>query len=1097
MEMASETIPLVGRHRELNRLLAMLDAAAAGRGGFAMLSGDPGIGKTRLADEIGAHAGRHGALALWARCWDEGGAPAYWLWVQIIRGCAGRLGPDAFALADPEAILGAMPILRAELGATAPAPSPRTSGDADRDRFRLFDAVAATLRSASRHAPLLIVLDDLHAADDGSLNLLRFVARHIGDGRIFILATYREEEVRLSPERQLWFSDLSRIGENFPLRPLAREEAAELIRLSSAVEPDASAVSRLYQAAEGNPFFLKEMIRLLVTEAGDRAVGASIPEGFPLPDTVRAAVRKRIALAPAPGRLALSTASVIGNEFDSSILIELLEADGAEVLRAIGQAVAAGLVESAAAPGRYRFAHPLFAQTLRQDLGEAERKQLHLRIAQILDRTGSESRPAEAAYHYCQALPFGDADKAARFAYAAAEQARRSLAFEDAARWYATALSACEAARTAAPLDRCEILLALGESQFYAQRFDAFKASFREALTIARGRGDAAQFARAVLGLGMLPPDAGASDPALARLTEEALAMLGEGDASLRVRLLNQLAERLGALGWTGDSRSSELTADAVKVGRRCGDPEILAEALYGRYFALRGPDGLEERLSISAEIASLVERHQMAGWEFRTGYYRGADLLEAGDAEGAWRELTQLQRAGDLIRIGHPGVVEATEAMRALLDRSPDEAERLIERARSAGLVRPNAVARQIHAMQIFAARREQGRADELADSLRRAISRVPTLLFSRCALALACADADRRDEAIEHFDWIAASDFTAARRDYTWTLSIAMLAEVCFVLGDEERAARIRPRLAPYQGRNAAIGALLCLGSIARYLAMLDSVLGRHDEAEQMFEQALAADRRLGAPVLLARGNLQRAICRARTGDRAGALTALNPALALADNLGLTQVASKARALEEKLGSPKPAPRDESAGADEPNLFQLEGEFWTIRFQGGPAFRIRDAKGLGYLAALIRSPSAEIHVLDLAAAGETVPDSGDGGEMLDVQARLAYRRRLAELHEELEEAKARDQVERATKIEDEIEVLTREISRAVGLGGRQRRAASVSERARLNVTRAIKAAIERISEKDPALGLHFSEAIRTGTYCCYMTRAPIVWHS
>ncbi len=1093
MEIASETVPLVGRHRERQRLLAMFDAAAAGRGGFAMLCGEPGIGKTRLAQEIDSHAERRAALALWARCWEDSGSPAHWLWIQILRGCAERLGAGAFSLVDPEAVLGAMPLLRADAGAP---PYPRPSGDADRDRFRLFDAVATTLRNASRQVPLLIVLDDLHAADDGSLNLLRFVARHLAGGRILILATYREEEIRLSPEKQAHFSDLSRIGENFALGALAQDEAAELIRLSSAVEPDAAAVSRLYRAAEGNPFFLKEMVRLLMSEAGERALGTSIPDGFPLPDTVRSAIRKRIALAPAAGRVALSTASIIGNEFDSSILIQLIGGDGAEVLGAIGHAMARGLVESGAAPGHYRFAHPLFAETLRQDLGEAERKELHLKLAQILDRADRESRPAEIAYHYCHALPLGDAQRAALKAYAAAEQARRSLAFEEAARWYALALSAADAA-SVAPLDRCEVLLALGESQFYAQRFDAFKASFHEAVTIARSRGNAAQFARAVLGLGMLPPDAGASDPALARLSEEALAMLGDGDASLRVKLLNQFAERLGALGWTGDRRSSELTAQAVEVGRRSNDPEILAEALYGRYFALRGPDGLEERLSISAEIAAIVDRHRLPGWEFRTGYYRGADLLESGDADGAWRELTQLQRAGDLVRIGHPGVVEATEAMRALLQRPPDEAERLIERARGAGLVRPNAVARQIYAMQIFALRREQGRAEELTDSLRRAIGRVPTLLFSRCALALACADADRRAEAAEHFDRIAASDFAAGRRDYTWTLSIAMLAEACFLLEDAERAERIRPLLAAYRGRNVAVGALLCLGSIARYLAMLESVGGRFEEAERMFDEAEAANRRLGAPVLLARGNLQRSIFRARTGDRAGALAALQAATESADRLGLIQVASRARALNEVPENKQSPPQEQPGAGEGSSLFHPEGDFWTIRFHSGPAFRIRDAKGLGYLAALLRSPSAEIHVLDLATGGERVPDAGDGGEMLDVQARGEYRRRLSELGEELEEAKARDQVERAMKIEDEIESLTRELSRAVGLGGRERRAASISERARLNVTRAIKSAIERIGEKDPALGLHFSGAIRTGTYCCYMPepKAATVW--
>jgi len=202
---------------------------------------------------------------------------------------------------------------------------------------------------------------------------------------------------------------------------------------------------------------------------------------------------------------------------------------------------------------------------------------------------------------------------------------------------------------------------------------------------------------------------------------------------------------------------------------------------------------------------------------------------------------------------------------------------------------------------------------------------------------------------------------------------------------------------------------------------------------------------------------------------------------------------------------------------------VFRKEGEYWTISY-GGKSFRLKDSKGLGYLAHLLRHPSAEFHVLDLAGgiagrhddnetgesarglprgdgdlekAGIHIGSLGDAGEMLDEQAKAAYRRRLSDLREEMEEAKERGNVERAEQAEQEIDALTRELSRAVGLGGRNRRAISASERARQSITKTIKAVLERIVQSDPELGDILSRCIRTGTFCCYQPdpEFPIAW--
>src|SRR5271163_1536000 len=218
-------------------------------------------------------------------------------------------------------------------------------------------------------------------------------------------------------------------------------------------------------------------------------------------------------------------------------------------------------------------------------------------------------------------------------------------------------------------------------------------------------------------------------------------------------------------------------------------------------------------------------------------------------------------------------------------------------------------------------------------------------------------------------------------------------------------------------------------------------------------------------------------------------------------------------------------------AAGAGDPvskirtaqkGIFRREGEYWTVGY-GGKSFRLKDTKGLGYLAHLLRHPATEFHVLDLAGgiasqreedepghahslprgdedlekAGIHIGSLGDAGEMLDEQAKVAYRRRLSDLREDLQEAKEVGNVERAEKAEQEIDALTRELSRAVGLGGRDRRAVSASERARQSITKTIKAVLERIVQSDPELGDILSRCIRTGTFCCYQPdpEFPIAW--
>jgi hypothetical protein len=261
---------------------------------------------------------------------------------------------------------------------------------------------------------------------------------------------------------------------------------------------------------------------------------------------------------------------------------------------------------------------------------------------------------------------------------------------------------------------------------------------------------------------------------------------------------------------------------------------------------------------------------------------------------------------------------------------------------------------------------------------------------------------------------------------------------------------------------------------------------------------------------------------LVRGQAGDWSRALGLLERALATVDTLGMAAVAGGIRTLHAtqaaQTGGPTPAEPTAAAAAPEAagNLFRREGEYWTICYEGA-VMRLRDAKGLRHLARLLAHPGQEFRAVDLEAAEsqpgqaapvgrrgragdgelEVRPDLGDAGPLLDAAAKAAYQARLAELRAELEEAEAFNDLARAARARQELDFLVGELARAVGLGGRDRRAASHAERARLNVTRAIRAAMANLAAANSSLGRHLSSTIRTGRYCSYTPdpRLPIAW--
>jgi DNA-binding SARP family transcriptional activator len=438
----------VGRERELAALLSALDDAVSGRGRLVLVGGEPGIGKSRLAEELATRDNR--AEVLWGRCWEAGGAPPYWPWVQALRSCVRERGPER---------------LRSELGSGAAeiadlVPELRQllpdlgvpSAVADRyARFRLFGSIADFLTNASRSRPLMLVLDDLNWADEDTLLLLEFVARELANTHILLIGTYRDIDLSRRHPLSKTLGELARERpfERVLLRGLSHEDVERFIEATCGFVPDRALVRALHTQTEGNPFFVGEVVRLLSEEGAltPDALGTSERWSARVPEGVREVIGRRLDHLSRPCNETLTIASAIGRDFTLDQLMRLID-DLPEdrLLEVLEEALAARLIQEL--PGtasRYHFTHALIQGTLVDELSLARRARLHARIAEALEELyGSEveSHAAELAHHFGEARAVLGPERLVHYSALAGEAALAARAPEQALTHFQQALAA-------------------------------------------------------------------------------------------------------------------------------------------------------------------------------------------------------------------------------------------------------------------------------------------------------------------------------------------------------------------------------------------------------------------------------------------------------------------------------------------------------------------------------------------------------------------------------------------------------------------------------------------------------------------------------
>ena len=856
--------PLIGRAREMSELERLWSAATDHRPGAApgrivVLGGDPGIGKTRLAAELAQRVHARGACVIAGRAPQET-LVAYQLFVEALRQYLLNV-PMGELQATTRDYGSELARLIPELRRRAPdLPLPSTV-EPETDRYRLFEAVVGVLSSISARAPVLLVLDDLQWADRPTLLLLRHLARAPDPARLLILGAYRTTEAGAESFGDA-LADLKRerLISEIAVGGLSEPETAELVQTWTREPPSLAFAHALHEETEGNPLFIEEIVRHLA-EAGVRAseAGARELQRFGLPENVKQVIARRLGRLSAQATEWLRVAAVIGRDFGSDLHERVVGLDEDEYLNALDEALSTGLVVETGSDAGYSFAHALIRETLYEGMSAARRARIHRRVGEALEAADNSDRYLTAlAHHFTRAASAETGNKAIAYARRAGERATRMLEHEEAGEHYTRALEVLKRVDPDALDRRCELLLLIGEARVRSGERALSVRAFTEAAALADSLGDRAALARAAIGASRrYIQQPGVVETEVIELLRRALAA-NEGEHSVvRVCLLARLC---GALYYSRERGKMKVLSDeATAIAQELEDPAARAHACAARRRALWSPANLQARLETSTEMLTCAHEAEDLELELQAHAWLAVDLLESGDREAVDAQMESFDAGAERLR--QPLFTwQATiwASMRALLAGEPRRAEGHASEALSIGA--GSITARDYHAVQMLAIRREDGRMGELDPAIRGLVERNAERHAWRAALAMLLWESGHAEEAQAQIDELSEHDFAGLPLDGDWLTTMALAADVTAGLRDHATAATLYDQLVPYQSANVVIGlGAVCLGSVATFLGKLAATTGREREAARHFEQALAANAALRAPACVARTELE----------------------------------------------------------------------------------------------------------------------------------------------------------------------------------------------------------------------------------------------
>jgi DNA-binding SARP family transcriptional activator len=888
---------LAGRRVELGQLDELW---AAQEPGFklALVEGDPGVGKSRLAGEFASRVHASGGNVLWGRCHEQSLVP-YEPFVEVLRQYVGSLDDEDLAQVAHEAgaqFLSLAPDMARRLGGAVLEP---VADDPKARRYRLFESVAEVLSVAAGQRGLMMVLEDLHWADQSTILLLQHLARRAARGPVLMLGTLRGVEVQggdpiapllatEEPGAATWTTQLMGLT------------AAETGEMVAELAPDHDLQDRIFEETNGNPLFVVELVRAVLEEGDEHR----------LPSRVVEVIDRRLKRLAPDSETTLGSGAVLGRSFPLEIVARMTGLSSARLLDSVDELIEAGLVEEIPDhPGQVSFTHALIREVRYAQHSAARRRALHGAAAEAIeaiDRDDLDDHLGELAAHLEAAvLDRGSARSAVEALRSAGLQAGHRQAFED-----ATALltRACQLFDLSKPSDseRLNVVLPLAESLRASGRIEDARASAAEAVTLAVALGDAQGVTRAALCFvgSHLVFKAGRPDVEDISILENSIAALDDGAPAQRVRLLARLcsaiyySDRFDEVGSLSNQALELATREAV-------DDEALGWAHYACFWAALRPEGVSIAASEVEELVAIRSRAGSLELDCESTLVEWYSLLQRGRPDQVAARLAERREA--IHAMGMPiyrWFLEAISAVLAVVQGRGPDAERFIEQATTfAAAVDAHDLARYA-ALPLLQLRRDQGREAELVEPLRFVVANNPGLPMWRSILLLFLVGAGETEEAQDLLAELARDRFDCLPRDVNWPWAMVAASESCVALDAGPVAEVLYGLISPLPAQSVVAGPALGFhGPLDRYLGPLAALLGRHEAAEVHFAAALDVLDRGGARPLAAATRLDHARALLLAGMAVQARERAGEALEAAEEMGLGRVRGGARVL---LGDP-----------------------------------------------------------------------------------------------------------------------------------------------------------------------------------------------
>ncbi len=850
--------PLVGREEEIKLLLRRWEQLNEGEGQVVLLSGEPGIGKSRITQTMRDRISEDPHIRLSYQCSPYHTNTAWHPIVEQLIHAAQlhrddsvktQLGKLEVLLAQSARNVEEVIPLFAEL-LSIPLDEHRMLPDLlpERKKEKTLEALVTQLQGLSEHQPVFMVFEDVHWADPTSLELLELIIDKLQLMKVLLVITFRPEftppwtgfghvtSLTLNRfNRGLVTAMIERVTRGKPLPDEVREHIAD--------------------KTDGIPLFVEELTKTLLesdvlTEESHRYVISESASKLSVPVTLRDSLVARLDRLTSAKEVA-QVASVIGREFPYDLLTALSPLSDSNLQEALTELTETGLVFSRGTTtrGSYVFKHALVQDAAYESLLRSKRKELHAQVANALKihfPERGETEPELIALHLTKADQW---EQAIVYWQLAGKRAISRSANLEAIAHFSQGLELLpDDSKTEEQTElKLDLLLGLGEALARAGDAEKSKATFLKAAELSRSLKLKEPLAHAALGYGgRFVWEVARGDPHLVPLLQEALTVLGKENSALRAKLLARLAG--GPLRDAVDRKPrARLSEEAVEIARRLGDPETFAYVLDGRYAAVWWPDNLEQRIRISTELIEQAVKANDKERALQGHHYRLLCFLERGDMDRVYDELSEKGHlAEELQQPSQRWYVAAVHATLAIFEGRFEEADKLIIQAQQEGKRAQGANADVALMFHLYMLRREQSRLEEVEEMISTSIEKYPTYHVLHCVLVHLYMELGKRNKVRDLFNDLARDDFKILPRNEEWLFGMSFLPDVASYLDDKSRAEILYHQLLPYAERNAVSAPDACSGSVARCLGVAATTMTRWDDAERHFDDALTMNLR-----------------------------------------------------------------------------------------------------------------------------------------------------------------------------------------------------------------------------------------------------------